>query len=53
MTYRLATAWGVLRGRSSRPDYGMLLVLPFLAAAGGALLALAVESAVGARRTRE
>jgi hypothetical protein len=41
---RASTASGGLRGRQPKPDYGILLVLPFLAAAGGALIGLGVES---------
>ncbi|MEU4421443.1 hypothetical protein AB0F81_12520 [Actinoplanes sp. NPDC024001] len=49
---RAVAAYGVLRGRPARPDYGVLVVLPLVAAAGGALIGLGVESAVG-RRTGE
>ncbi|MFI7600388.1 hypothetical protein [Actinoplanes sp. NPDC049681] len=54
MTYRrrIATALGVLRGRPPRTDYGILLVMPFLAAAGGSLVGLAVDAAVQRRRAR-
>ena len=49
---RLRTAFDVLRGRRPRFDYGLLIVLPFVAAAGGALISLAVENVVEGRRTR-
>jgi hypothetical protein len=47
---RVVTAYGVLRGRVPRPDYGLLLVMPLFAAAGGALIGLGVDIAV-TRRT--
>lgn len=47
---RSVAALNTLRGRPPRTDYGLLLVVPFLAAAGGALVALAVDSAVDRRR---
>ena len=47
---RLVAAVDVLRGRRPGFDYGILLVMPFVAAAGGALLALAVDEAVERRR---
>ncbi|MEV4641432.1 hypothetical protein AB0J80_29220 [Actinoplanes sp. NPDC049548] len=52
MTYRrrMITAWGILRGRPPRPDYGLLLVMPFLAAAGGSLIASVIDSVVESRR---
>ncbi|GIF02638.1 hypothetical protein [Actinoplanes siamensis] len=40
---RTAAAYATLRGRPPRPDYGILIVLPLLAAAGGALIALGME----------
>ncbi|BCY11385.1 hypothetical protein [Actinoplanes sp. L3-i22] len=43
---RAAVAYDVLRGRPIRPDYGYLLVLPLLAAAGGALIAWGIETLV-------
>lgn len=46
---RAVAAYGVLRGRPPRPDYGVLVVLPLVAAAGGALIGFGVESAVGRR----
>src|SRR4051812_42655812 len=46
-TQRFSGAWGVLRGRPPKPDFGLLLVLPFLASAGGALAGLALESFLG------
>ncbi|MDI6105232.1 hypothetical protein QLQ12_42280 [Actinoplanes sp. NEAU-A12] len=47
---RAVAAYGVLRGRPPRPDYGILVVLPLVAAAGGALIGLGVETAVSNRR---
>ena len=49
---RAVAAYGVLLGRPPRPDYGVLVVLPLVAAAGGALIGLSVESAVGRRNER-
>ncbi|MEU8614499.1 hypothetical protein AB0C29_41580 [Actinoplanes sp. NPDC048791] len=49
---RLVTALDVLRGRPMRVDYGLLLVLPFVAAAGGVLISLLIEDAVERRRAR-
>jgi hypothetical protein len=49
---RIVAALDVLRGRRPRFDYGLLLVMPFIAAAGGVLLSLAIEDAVGRRRAR-
>ncbi|MEV8508927.1 hypothetical protein AB0368_29410 [Actinoplanes sp. NPDC051475] len=49
---RFSTAVDALRGRPPRTDYGILLVMPFLAAAGGSLVGLAVDAAVQRRRTR-
>ena len=49
---RLVTALDVLRGRPLRVDYGLLLVLPFVAAAGGVLISLLIEDAVERRRAR-
>jgi hypothetical protein len=43
---RCRSAWQDLRGRPAKPDYGLLIVLPFLAAAGGAFLGQSLESAV-------
>jgi hypothetical protein len=51
-TQRFTGAWGVLRGRPPKPDFGLLLVLPFLASAGGALAGLALESFLGRHRRR-
>ncbi len=48
---RASVAYDVLRGRPVRPDYGYLVVLPLLAAAGGALIAWGIESLVTRRRT--
>ncbi|MCA2211476.1 hypothetical protein [Jidongwangia harbinensis] len=47
---RLVTALDVLRGRRPKFDYGLLLVMPFLAAAGGVLISLAIDNAVERRR---
>ena len=47
---RAVAAYDTLRGRPARPDYGLLLVLPLLAAAGGALISLGFESIVERRR---
>jgi hypothetical protein len=47
---RFADALAVLRGRPPRFDYGLLLVLPFVAAAGGVLISLFIENAVERRR---
>jgi hypothetical protein len=49
---RIVAALDVLRGRRPRFDYGLLLVMPFIAAAGGVLLSLAIEDAVERRRAR-
>jgi hypothetical protein len=49
---RIVDAFDVLRGRPRprRVHYGLLLVLPFVAAAGGVLISLVIENAVGRRR---
>jgi hypothetical protein len=51
---RIVDAFDVLRGRPRprRVDYGLLLLLPFVAAAGGVLISLVIENAVGRRRPR-
>jgi hypothetical protein len=49
---RLGTALDVLRGRRPRVDYGLLLVMPFVAAAGGVLISLLIEDALDRRRDR-
>jgi hypothetical protein len=49
---RIVDAFDVLRGRPPRVNYGLLLVLPFVAAAGGVLISLVIENAVGRRRSR-
>jgi hypothetical protein len=49
---RLGTALDVLCGRPLRVDYGLLLVLPFVAAAGGVLISLLIEDALERRRDR-
>ncbi|KUL27992.1 hypothetical protein [Actinoplanes awajinensis] len=43
---RAAVAYDVLRGRPVRLDYGYFVVMPLLAAAGGALIGWGLESAV-------
>jgi hypothetical protein len=48
---RVVVAVDVLRGREPRFDYGLLLVMPFVAAVGGVLISLVIESAVERRRT--
>jgi hypothetical protein len=50
ITARPAAALKTLRGRPAKPDYGVLIVFPFLAAAGGMLLGLAIDSMVVRRR---
>jgi hypothetical protein len=47
---RSVAAYDLLRGRPPKPDYGLLVVLPFLAAAGGVLVGLGLESMVDRRR---
>ncbi|GAA4600516.1 hypothetical protein BJY16_003567 [Actinoplanes octamycinicus] len=47
---RAGDAYLVLRGRPARPSYGVLVVLPLIAAAGGAMIALGLESLVTRRR---
>jgi len=47
---RSVAALNTLRGRPPRTDYGLLIVFPFLASAVGALVALALDSAVDRRR---
>jgi hypothetical protein len=49
---RVADAYRTLRGEPPKPDYGILVVFPFLAAAGGSLFALAVEMTVDRHRMR-
>jgi hypothetical protein len=46
---RTAAAYDVLRGRPPKPDYGLLIVLPVLASAGGALIGLRMDTAVNRR----
>jgi hypothetical protein len=46
---RTITAYDVLRGRPPKPDYGILIVLPLAASAGGALIGLSVDMAVNRR----
>jgi hypothetical protein len=50
---RAAAAYEALRGRPPKPDYGLLLVMPFVAAAGGALIAWRVEEATSRWRARQ
>ena len=47
MPQRAADAYATLRGRPPKPDYGLLVIMPFLAAAAGSLIGLVVESALG------
>jgi hypothetical protein len=49
---RIVAALDVLRGRRPRFDYGLLLIVPFVAAAGGVLVSLIIEDAVERRRAR-
>ena len=49
---RAAAAYDTLRGRPAKPDHGILIIFPFLAAAGGSLAALAVEMVIEGRRSR-
>jgi hypothetical protein len=46
---RTVAAYAVLRGRPPKPDYGLLIVLPMAASAGGALIGLGVDMAVNRR----
>jgi hypothetical protein len=50
---RASAAYDTLRGRAPKPDYGILVIFPLLAAIGGVLLSLAVESAIERRRAIE
>jgi hypothetical protein len=50
---RFAAAFDVLRGRRPTFDYGLLLVMPFVAAAGGVLISSVIENGVERRRARE
>ena len=47
---RASDAYLVLRGRPTRPEYGVLVVLPLVAAAGGALIALGLEALISRRK---
>ena len=49
---RVMAAYDTLSGRRSKPDYGILIIFPFLAAAGGSLAALAVDMVVDGRKSR-
>jgi len=46
---RTVAAYDVLRGRPPRPAYGLLIVLPMVAAAGGFLIGLGMDAAVNRR----
>ncbi|WP_133877568.1 hypothetical protein [Paractinoplanes brasiliensis] len=43
---RTADAYDVLRGRPPKPDYGILIVFPLIAASAGALIGIGVDQAV-------
>ena len=47
--HRAIDAYDVMRGRRPKPDYGFLIVLPLVAAAGGAIIGLGVDKAVSRR----
>lgn len=49
---RIGDAYRTLRGRPPKPDYGVLVVMPFLAAAGGSLVAYGAETLLEIRRAR-
>jgi hypothetical protein len=49
---RTVAAYDVLRGRPAKADYGLLIVLPLLASAGGFLIGLGVDLAVNRRAAR-
>ena len=49
---RASDAYNVLLGRPIRADYGILVVMPLLAAAGGSLIGYFLESAITARWMR-
>jgi hypothetical protein len=51
--WRASAAYDTLRGRAPKRDYGILVIMPLLAAIGGVLLGLAVESFVDRRRDAE
>lgn len=52
-TWRRTTdAYDVLRGRPPKPDYGLLIVLPLMASAAGALIGLGVDIALTRRAAR-
>ncbi|MCY1136847.1 hypothetical protein OWR29_02475 [Actinoplanes sp. Pm04-4] len=46
MNTRLSNAYDALRGRPPRPDYGLLIVFPLLAASVGALIGIGVDQLV-------
>jgi hypothetical protein len=43
---RVVAAYDVLRGRPPKADYGLLIVLPLAASAGGALIGLGLDMAL-------
>lgn len=47
-----AAGYDTLSGRTPKPDYGILIIFPFLAAAGGSLAALVIEIMIERRRSR-
>jgi hypothetical protein len=47
---RVSAAYGTLRGRPLKPDYGILVIMPLLAAAGGVLISRGLETALDRRR---
>jgi hypothetical protein len=50
MRRRAAAAYRIMRGRPPKPDYGILVILPLLAAFGGVLISRGIESFVDRRR---
>jgi hypothetical protein len=50
---RAAVAYDVLRGRPVRAGYGLLVVVPLLAAAGGALIGWGLETLASRNRTAQ
>lgn len=46
---RTVAAYDVLCGRPPKPDYGLLIVLPLVASAGGALIGLGVDIVMSRR----
>jgi hypothetical protein len=49
---RVAAAYGILLGRPPKPDFGILVVLPLIAAAGGSLIGFGLDQAVTRRKAR-